>query len=80
LGNDGGGRRGMTPPPNQKVPKLTGQDLPPALAEYADLLLLGTGLDAALALLIATGQLDPPVQLTGLVSALRAGWLAEDPA
>jgi len=55
--------------------------LPPALAEYADRLLLRTGLDAADALRIAAGKLDPPAELHWLVMALRTGWeLSGDPA
>ena len=58
----------------------TPPELPAALVEYADRLLLGTGLDAAEALLIASGRLDPPTQLSGLAHALRSGWeLSEDP-
>jgi hypothetical protein len=49
-------------------------DLPAPLAEYANQLLLGTGLDAQDALLIARGALDPPAELNALASALRAGW------
>jgi hypothetical protein len=54
-------------------------DLPAPLAEYADRLLLSTGLTADDALRIASGQLDPPEGLAGLAIALRAGWdLSED--
>jgi hypothetical protein len=49
-----------------------------ALADYADRLLLGTGLEAADAVLIAMGTLDPPPELSRLANALTAGWLAED--
>jgi len=52
--------------------------VPAPLAEYADRLLLSTGLHAEDALLIASGQLDPWPELSGLARALRAGWdLAE---
>jgi hypothetical protein len=44
----------------------TRPDLPAALVDYADRLLLGTGLQAGEALLIAGGELDPPTQLRGL--------------
>jgi hypothetical protein len=58
----------------------TRPELPAPLADYADRLLLGTGLDPAEALLIASGRLDPPPQLSGLAHALRSGWeLSEDP-
>jgi hypothetical protein len=71
----------MTPSTDQNTTKQTGVDLPAALADYADRLLLGTGLDAADAVLIASGPLDLPAELQGLANALRAGWLAEeDPA
>ena len=65
----------MRQPPDHRPPP----DLPAPLVEYADRLLLGTGLDAAEALLIASGRLDPPSQLSGLAHALRSGWeLTED--
>jgi hypothetical protein len=71
----------MARPGPAERPDHAREELPPALAEYADRLLLGTGLDAADALRIAAGQLDPPTELHGLVMALRAGWrLSEDPA
>jgi hypothetical protein len=44
------------------------------LLEYADRLLLGTGLDAAEALLITSRGLDPPAQPSGLAHALRSRW------
>ena len=53
-------------------------DVPPALAEYADRLLLGTGLEVLEALRIASGELDPPAPLKGLAEALRAGWQVEE--
>ena len=80
LGNDRTGSRGMTGSPNQNTSKHTGVELSAALADYADRLLLGTGLDAADAVLIASRHLDPPAELRGLANALQAGWLAEDPA
>ncbi len=70
----------MTRSPDQNAPKHTGSELPAALANYADRLLLGTGLEAADAVLIARKQLDLPAELSGLANALQAGWLAEDPA
>jgi hypothetical protein len=57
-----------------------GSQLPPALAEHADRLLLGTGLNAADALMIASGDLEPAAELSALASALQAGWRAEVPA
>jgi len=60
------------------APKHLAGDVPPALAEYADRLLLGTGLDAVQALRIASGELDPPALLKGLAKALRAGWQLEE--
>jgi hypothetical protein len=70
----------MTESTDQNTSKHPGVELPAALADYADRLLLGTGLDAADAVLIASGQLDLPAELRGLANALQAGWLAEDPA
>jgi hypothetical protein len=64
----------MSQPPGER------DVLPSALVDYADRLLLGTGLDIAAALLIASGKMDPPAGLAGLANALRAGWTAEDPA
>jgi hypothetical protein len=51
-------------------------ELPPALAEYAEQLLLGTGLDAREALRVACGEVDAAPGLSGLAEALRAGWSA----
>jgi hypothetical protein len=49
------------------------------MSEYADRLLLSTGLTANDALRLASGELDPPDELGGLALALRAGWdLTED--
>ena len=71
----------MTGSTDQTIPKHTGVELPAALADYADRLLLGTGLEAADAVLIASGHLVPPTELSALASALQGGWLAEeDPA
>lgn len=71
----------MTGSTDQITPTHTGVELPGALADYADMLLLGTNLDAPHAVLIASGRLDIPVELSGLANALQAGWLAEeDPA
>ena len=70
----------MTGSTDQNTPMHTGVDLPAALADYADRLLLGTDLNAAHAVLIASGQLDPPAELHGLANALQAGWFADDPA
>lgn len=55
-------------------------EVPAALAEYADRLLLSTGLHAEDALLIAGGHVDPAAELEPLARALRAGWSAEDAA
>jgi hypothetical protein len=71
----------MTRTREPNAPKHPAGDMSPALAEYADRLLLGTGLDVIDALRIASGELDPPAQLRGLADALRAGWqLEEEPA
>ena len=71
----------MTGSTDQNTPKHAGVELPAALADYADRLLLGTGLEAADAVLIASAHLDPPAELSGLANALQAGWMAEeDPA
>jgi hypothetical protein len=63
----------------QVQPNQTGSGLTRALAEYANRLLLGTGLEAGEALGIARGDLDAPAHLRSLQTALRAGWHAEDP-
>ncbi len=63
----------MTEAPHTPAPTL-----PPALADYADRLLLGTGLDALDALRIASGQLEPLDELSGLARALRAGWQLDE--
>ena len=70
----------MTESTDQTTSKHPGVELPAALADYADRLLLGTGLEAAHAVLIASGRLDLPAELSGLANALQAGWFAEDPA
>jgi hypothetical protein len=64
------------------MPKDGSDALPAALAEYADRLLLSTGLNASDALLIARGDVEPPAELRDLATALRAGWqlAPEDPA
>jgi len=70
----------MTGSTDQNTSEHPGVELPAALADYADRLLLGTGLHAADAVLIASTHLDPPGELRGLAHALQAGWFAEDPA
>jgi hypothetical protein len=52
----------------------TQTDLSEPLSEYADRLLLSTGLHADDALRIASGQFNPADQLGSLALALRAGW------
>ena len=49
-------------------------EVPAPLAEYADRLLISTGLHAEDALLIASGRLDPPAEMEPVARALRAGW------
>jgi hypothetical protein len=70
----------MTGSTDQNTSKHPGVELPAALADYADRLLVGTGLEAAHAVLIARKELDLPAELSGLAHALQAGWLTEDPA
>jgi hypothetical protein len=70
----------MTGTTDQDTPNHSGAELPAMLADYADRLLLGTDLDAAHAVLIASAGLDLPSELSVLAKALRAGWFAEDPA
>jgi hypothetical protein len=70
----------MTRSPDGTAPQPSLADVPAPLAEYADRLLLSTGLHAEEALLIASGQVDPPAELEPLARALRAGWDAEDAA
>lgn len=48
------------------------------LAEYADRLLLSTGLHVEEALLIASGRQDAPPELEPLARALRTGWDTAD--
>ena len=64
----------MRRPPEHHPPVGTPPELPAALVDYAARLLLGTGVQVAEALLIASGRLDPPTQLGGLAHALRSGW------
>jgi len=52
--------------------------VPAPLAEYADRLLLSTGLHVEEALLIASGQQDAPPELEPLARALRTGWETAD--
>jgi len=59
---------------DREVPTPADVQVPAALAEYADRLLLSTGFHADDALLIAGGMLDPPTELKQLAIALRAGW------
>jgi hypothetical protein len=56
--------------------------LPASLVEYADRLLLSTGLTADAALRIAAGDLAAPPELDSVALALRAGWAqhCEEPA
>ena len=68
----------MTGSTDQNTSKHPGVELPATLADYADRLLLGTGLEAADAVLIAMGHMDVPAELSGLANALQAGWLAEE--
>ena len=71
----------MTGSPDRNDRQHTDGELSAPLADYADRLLLGTGLEAADAVLIASAHLDPPAELSGLANALQAGWMAEeDPA
>jgi hypothetical protein len=52
--------------------------VPASLAEYADRLLLSTGLHVEEVELIASGRLDPPPELEPLARALRTGWDTAD--
>jgi hypothetical protein len=70
----------MTRSPDGIAPHPSLADVPAPLAEYADRLLLSTGLHAEEALLIASRQLDPTAELEPLARALRAGWDAEEAA
>jgi hypothetical protein len=54
-------------------------DLDVLLAEYADRLLLSTGLTAQDAFLIASGRKTVVDQLVELARALQAGWSLELP-
>jgi hypothetical protein len=67
----------MSRPTDQPPPEPSGPaELPRAVAEYAEQLLLGTGLAATDALRLARGDMDAPPELGGLAEALRAGWSA----
>jgi hypothetical protein len=68
----------MTRSTDPSIARPTGSELPAALADYADRLLLGTGLDAADAVLTASGHLHAPAELLQLANALQAGWNVED--
>jgi hypothetical protein len=72
----------MTHPNRPRPPEpMPAPALPRTLTEYAEQLLLGTGLGVADAVRVASGQADPPAELRGLAEALRAGWtLAEEEA
>jgi hypothetical protein len=61
----------LPPPPTQL-------ELPTLLADYAERLLLSTGLHAEDALRIARGELEPPEKLALLARALRTGWSLMD--
>ena len=63
-------------PDQQPRAGLQPTELPPALAEYAEQLLLGTGLEVTDALRMARGELEAAPELRGLAEALRAGWSA----
>jgi hypothetical protein len=71
------GWRCVTDANSEGVRRPVGDDLPAALVEYADRLLLSTGLNAADALRIASSRSDPPDELLGLATALRAGWMLD---
>ena len=57
-----------------EMPPQDGLEVPPTLADYADRLLISTGLHVEDALLIARGEIQTPPGLEGLARALRAGW------
>ena len=71
----------MSWPTDQQPPAASRPaELPRALTEYAEQLLLGTGLEVTDALLLASGEVDAPPELRAVAEALRAGWsLAEGP-
>lgn len=70
----------MTEPPKLDEQAAPISRVPASLAEYADRLLLSTGLHLEEALLIASGQLDCPPELEPLARALRTGWDTADSA
>jgi hypothetical protein len=70
-----------SPAPDTSVALSALPVVPAPLAEYAERLLLSTGLGAEDALRIASSQLEPPEELADVARALRAGWdLVEDQA
>jgi hypothetical protein len=78
LGNRGGRPRRMTGPTETDRQPAPNSEVSASLAEYADRLLLSTGLHVEDALLIANGQLEPPPELEPLARALRTGWETTD--
>ena len=76
MGHDRPSRRGVTHLDGERAPTSDGARMSGELAEYADRLLLSTGLHADDALLIARGELEPEPHLLELARALRAGWQA----
>ncbi len=74
MGDGAPGPGGVSTTGDRELPTPVDVQVPAALAEYADRLLLSTGLHAEDALLIAGGKLDPPAEMQQLAIALRAGW------
>ena len=68
----------MSRTPDRQPPAGLPTALPRGLAEYAEQLLLGTGLGVCGALRAARGEIEAAPELSGLTEALRAGWSAED--
>ena len=58
----------------QSDPESVEVDLGTPLVEYANRLLLSTGLAAQDALFIASGRHEAPPELATVTRALRAGW------
>ncbi|MBV9354155.1 MAG: hypothetical protein JO023_01380 [Chloroflexi bacterium] len=63
-----------------EIPELASleKNVPGPLAEYAERLLLSTGLSVRDVLRIASGAEDPPAGGESIEKALRAGWSLAD--
>jgi hypothetical protein len=77
VGHDSAGAGNVSGPTNHADTTSLNVDVEASLAEYADRLLLSTGLTAQDAFLIASGRQKVLDQLAALARALQAGWRLE---